>query len=388
MKKIFITIMILVLVIFAGCSTTSSERQANEEKVRKLAENMGVSETEIQERLKNMSDEELNNAAKVINEKGQIDTSKVFAEVEKEQLEETNKLMKNAKLKEISLDCVESRTTTNIIDGSIISLKAMGETPESERVAMNNLKGDIEIKIYSVKYEAEGNSYFKEYKKGELVKTINGKINDLMKVEQRSSLLGVSYEYKYLLKINDLDKNKLILNKRYFDDKYEYNYIRYPVWIDISYKEGDKEFREVLAYENYFGCELYQKEEQIDSNEPNNQLAYMKQYTSNNVKLSDVKIDKGYGPYDMPGYSEMKNVITGVLKNTGSETLDEVVLRVYFLDENGNELKTQDYTVISSYYSSLESQSEEEFSFVIEKDQPNNWGYKVNVEVKTIEFLE
>lgn len=372
----------------SGCNTKSQERLDNEEKVKKLAENMGVSNISVEQRIENMSDEDLANVAKVVNDEGKIDPSKVFAEVQKEQLEENNKLLKDASLKEISLDCSDSETTTHVKEGTIISLNGMGETPDYQEVRMNNLDGEIEIKIYNVKYDSEENSYYKELKKGELIKTISGNINDLMKLEQKSSLLGINYEYTYLLKLNDLDKNKLPLNKNYFDEEYEYNYLRFPIWIDINYKQDGKEYREVLSYENYFGCEVYEKVDQIDPNEPNNEIAYLKKYKTEKVKLSDITIEKGYGPYDMVGYSEKKNILKGKFSNSGSEKLERVELRVYFLDENKTELKTEDYTIITSYSNPLEANSQMNFSFVIEKDQPLNWGYKVNVEVKEISLEE
>lgn len=176
MKTKFIALFILLLVIFAGCSTKSQERLENEDKVRKLAENMGVSDSDIEQRLNNMTDEELENAAMLVNDEGKIDPSKVMANVGEEVKKENDELIKDATLNEISIDCEDQESSTHLKEGAKISLNAIGVTESGEEVAMNNLEGNIVIKVYDVKYEAEEGSYYKEFKKGTLINTIEGDI--------------------------------------------------------------------------------------------------------------------------------------------------------------------------------------------------------------------
>ena len=72
MNKQILTIFLCLLIVglIACSSLQSQERSKNEEKAKKLAENLGADPKEAEKNIKKMSDKELADSTKFVNEDG------------------------------------------------------------------------------------------------------------------------------------------------------------------------------------------------------------------------------------------------------------------------------------------------------------------------------
>jgi len=126
-----------------------------------------------------------------------------------------------------------------------------------------------------------------------------------------------------------------------------------------------------------------------DSSQPKtiSEQEYIKQY----LDLMDVKLEKGYGEYDVPGYSDEKDVVNGTLKNKGDKSLDYVKLTIYFLDVEGNRISEVSVAPINvdswtDPTAPLKPNYTQDWGYVIQDKEPSDWGGQVEVEITEIEF--
>lgn len=114
------------------------------------------------------------------------------------------------------------------------------------------------------------------------------------------------------------------------------------------------------------------------------------EYVKNFVKLEKVEIGKGYGQFDMPGYSKKKPTIQGRIKNTGTKILEVVKITVYFLDRTKTRIGEKEYYPINTYsilgdHTPLKPNYVRDWGYVID-DAPSGWAKKVEVVISDITF--
>lgn len=114
---------------------------------------------------------------------------------------------------------------------------------------------------------------------------------------------------------------------------------------------------------------------------------YVKQY----LILSNIKVEKGYGQFDVPGYSDAKDAVRGTLKNTGDKIIDFVEITVYFLDLNGKRSGEKTYNIVNTESmfdatSPLKPNYSKDFGYIVNDSAPSGWVRKVEVEVTKIKF--
>lgn len=116
-------------------------------------------------------------------------------------------------------------------------------------------------------------------------------------------------------------------------------------------------------------------------------------YIKSSLELEEIKVDKGYGQYDVPGYSKEKDIVEGKLRNTGDRSLDVVEITIYFLDSAGNRIgEEQYYPVNTMAYSGDDSPLRpnyvRDWGYVVESDAPSDWDKTVEVAVTDVEFSD
>jgi hypothetical protein len=116
-----------------------------------------------------------------------------------------------------------------------------------------------------------------------------------------------------------------------------------------------------------------------------------KDYIKEHLVLKNVKVDSGYGQFDMPGYSTPKKGVFGNVKNTGERSIGSLRITVYFLDEKGLRCSESSFTVISTdsimgRTPALKPNYSKDFGYIVEKDAPSEWAGKVEVEISNIRF--
>src|SRR3989338_4322043 len=137
-----------------------------------------------------MSDKELADSTKFVNEDGTFDIGSAMQEAMDESSEKQEQEANKLPLKEINLNCelfqdpASKKYTKTLInlngcadDGKTDSDSSFFNSCESK----SNLKGNINIKIYGLREkENKEFSFLKEFEKGKLIMEFNGEIGTIM----------------------------------------------------------------------------------------------------------------------------------------------------------------------------------------------------------------
>ncbi|MEA1995407.1 MAG: hypothetical protein U9N18_04550 [Campylobacterota bacterium] len=129
------------------------------------------------------------------------------------------------------------------------------------------------------------------------------------------------------------------------------------------------------------------------SKEIPSQISEEEVYIIDNLMLQSIHVDRGYGEFDMPGYSEPKKGLFGKIKNLGDKSIKYIKLTVYFHDKNGNRIFEKDYLVLNtdalfSEDSPLKPNYVKDIGILLEEDAPSDWGGKVDVEISKVKFAD
>ena len=115
-------------------------------------------------------------------------------------------------------------------------------------------------------------------------------------------------------------------------------------------------------------------------------------YLKNYLKIEDLKVGKGYGRYDMPGYSTEKSVVSGKIRNTGKKVLSRVEITIYFLDSEGKRIGEKSYIPISHFSvdddSPLKPNYVRDWGYVVDENAPSGWSKKVEAVINDLSFSE
>ena len=244
-RKILIMSLCVLVFVLISCSTQSQERNKNEEKVRKLAENMGADSKDVQKNIKSMTDQELTNAAKYIKEDGTLDFENTMQELGKDRNEEQELEVNKLPLKEITLNCnlfqdPASRKYTK----TIISLNGCANDGlDYSCKSKSNLNGNINIKIYGLKDKYPYDNYlYKVFDKGKLLAEINGPINAIMSLKKNND--GSIFGGPSIVYQNELSSQKITAsNVEYTNydkegDEYGRKYSRVPFVINARFVDN------------------------------------------------------------------------------------------------------------------------------------------------------
>lgn len=267
MNKLILTIFLcLIIVGLIACSTQSQERNKNEEKVKKLAENMGADSKDVEKNVKSMSDEELANAAKYIKEDGTLDLENAIQELAKSQSEEQELEANKLPLKEIQVKChlfqdPASRKYTK----TIINLNGCADDGvDYSCKSKSNLNGNIDIKIYGLIEKYPGQSY-KTFEKGKLLAEINGAINTVMSLKKTGDggiFGGISTVYQTEMPQKIATSNVEYSKQDKEKDEYGRKYSRVPFIINAKFVDNNgKEYlyndnAELYDYSGFEKCEI------------------------------------------------------------------------------------------------------------------------------------
>lgn len=354
MKKTIFSILIMLIILLAGCSVKESEKNVFEE---------------------------------ISNEK--------LAEIKFENdLYQQN--INNSKLKEIIVQCIPEKDSRNKISGLNLDIVGIGKTKENELVYMNNLNGDIEINIYGINSVYNQKLYTQENKKDKLIASFKGNINEITTKEQVNIQNKInSYYYTKLITIENINQNNLPQKINYFDEAYENNYLQYPILVEVKYKENDKEFITITKYLDYgFGpvlrvdyssidCSIYNFEEKLSLTEPNNKIAYKEIYIKDNLRAIDVNVTT----QDAVIYS-----LAGTIKNNGNKNISSVELKITYLEGEDREISSQNIEVLYDYnLENILKSNGGEYSFnkgLYYDAPPLTWNGKIKTEITNIEFKE
>ncbi|TAN62909.1 hypothetical protein EPN16_00625 [bacterium] len=114
-------------------------------------------------------------------------------------------------------------------------------------------------------------------------------------------------------------------------------------------------------------------------------------YIKNYLVLSNIKVEKGYGQFDVPGYSNPKDAVKGTLKNIGDKIIDFVEITVYFIDSSGKRNGEKSYNIVNteSIFDAtppLKPNYSKDFGYIVNDDAPSDWVRKIEAEVTKIKF--
>ena len=188
-RRILIIFLCILVVGLVACSIKSQERSQNEEKMKKLAENLGANSKDVEKNIQSMSDEELTNAAKYIKEDGTLDFDAAMQKLAKDRSEEQELEVNKLPLKEITVNCnLFQDSASRKYTKTIISLNGCADDGiDYSCKSKSNLNGNINIKIYGLrdKYPTQ-TEYYKVFEKGKLLAEINGSINTVMSIKKNN----------------------------------------------------------------------------------------------------------------------------------------------------------------------------------------------------------
>lgn len=252
-KKIIFILLVISFLLF-GCSQKSEERKKNEEKILKATKNFNENEDLVKNNLKDMSDEELAEISRIIDDEGNIDYTEVMKSVNEEILAENMEKSNNAELSEIFVMCNTYQDPASKEYGDVeIGVVLMGIGEDGNLIPIKKSDGTVNIDIYGT--TSKVNDWgTRKYSKGVLLKKITKPLNDLTLKDK--GVLGHALRYTYQIGFNDLmkDINQIdVTIGKYYDDTYSYNYKYVPLWLDITFvDESEKEFRIVEDYYSFY----------------------------------------------------------------------------------------------------------------------------------------
>lgn len=116
-------------------------------------------------------------------------------------------------------------------------------------------------------------------------------------------------------------------------------------------------------------------------------LKLIRDYITSSLSLESLSVSRG------KSYGQEVDGVFGTVVNNGPQSLSEVTLRVYFLDDSGRRIgETDFYPVLVSRFSSgdqspLRPGYRKDFGYSVEKSAPSGWARKIEAEIVDIEFL-
>ena len=118
-------------------------------------------------------------------------------------------------------------------------------------------------------------------------------------------------------------------------------------------------------------------------------LLLVNDYISNSLLLEGVEVAPG------KRYGRTKTSVFGTIVNNGSKTLDEVTIRIYFLNSVGQRIGEKDFipVLVTKDYSMgdntpIRPAYRKDFGYLIEDDAPSGWSKQIEAEIFDIRFSE
>lgn len=254
MRKIRLLISLGVLLfILIACSIKSQERTQNEEKLKKLAENLGANPKEVEQNLKKMSDKELAEATTFLNDDGTLDINRLMKDGIQESSEKQEQQANALPLREITLNCeIFQDPASREYTKTIINLNACADNGEDYScLSKSNLKGNINIKLYGYKLTNPGGRY-EIFEKGKLLAEFNGPITKTMSIEKtEAGLLETNIVYQ-----TEISSEKILNSAVEYsfqdrqEDEYKRKYVRIPFIINAIFVDDDG--KEYLYNDNVY----------------------------------------------------------------------------------------------------------------------------------------
>lgn len=248
---------ILIAIIVAACSPASSERAQNEEKLQKLGQQIGGDAEDIAKNLDQMTDEEIAEAAKYVNEEGEVDLEVAMDEEASEEENKANKM----DLQSIEVECetVEDPASRKLTNTKI---QLLGCADEYEGLIggcmeKSDLNGQVDIKIHSIRAVNPDDSWT-EYEKGNLLIEFSGNINDVAPLTyEEQGIFGKRPVYQFMLGTKDIDGTDVEYSTQdEYPDEYGRTYERIPLVIDVDYQENDKTYLYRDYVSEFMWCDL------------------------------------------------------------------------------------------------------------------------------------
>lgn len=114
------------------------------------------------------------------------------------------------------------------------------------------------------------------------------------------------------------------------------------------------------------------------------------EYVKKFLTLKNIRVDYGYGQFDVPGVSNSKKSVFGTIKNAGDKTINLLEITVYFLDKNKKRIGEKDAIIINTgsifdKSAPLKPNYSKDFGIIVADIVSAEWTGKVEIEIKRID---